>query len=50
MIPLAYFGARAFGLNGVFWGRFITDICSGVIGILWTGRIIESTAKGEAIA
>jgi putative MATE family efflux protein len=50
MIPLAYSGARLFGLQGIFWGRFVTDVCSGVIGILWTGRILESTAKGEAIA
>ncbi|MFH1877267.1 MAG: MATE family efflux transporter, partial [Candidatus Omnitrophota bacterium] len=41
MIPLAYFGAKLFGISGVFWGRLITDICSAVIGVIWTGKILR---------
>ncbi len=44
MIPLAYLGARLFGINGIFWGRLLTDILSAIIGIIWTGRIIKKLA------
>jgi len=44
MIPLVYFGARLFGINGIFWGRLLTDILSAIIGIIWTGRIIKKIA------
>lgn len=45
MIPLAYFGSRLLGIYGVFWGRLLTDICSGSIGIIWIGRILKKTEK-----
>ncbi|MBN1901840.1 MATE family efflux transporter [Candidatus Sumerlaeota bacterium] len=41
MIPLAYFGAKIFGISGIFWGRLVTDICAGIIGIIWTGMILK---------
>ncbi|MDD5422597.1 MAG: MATE family efflux transporter, partial [Candidatus Omnitrophica bacterium] len=41
MIPLAYFGAKLFGIYGVFGGRLIADICSAVIGIIWTRKILK---------
>ncbi|MCK9614690.1 MAG: MATE family efflux transporter [Candidatus Omnitrophica bacterium] len=44
MIPLAYFGAKFFGISGVFWGRLMTDICSAVIGIVWTGKILKKAS------
>ncbi|MFH0754310.1 MAG: MATE family efflux transporter [Candidatus Omnitrophota bacterium] len=44
MIPLAYFGAKFFGIYGIFWGRLITDICSAVIGIIWTGRVLRKAS------
>jgi Na+-driven multidrug efflux pump len=44
MIPLAYFGAKLFGISGIFWGRLLTDIFSTVIGIIWTGRILKKVA------
>jgi len=44
MIPLAYFGSKFFGISGICWGRLITDICSGVIGIMWTGKILRDAA------
>ncbi len=46
LIPLAYFGARLFGIYGVFWGRIITDVCSGAIGIVWSARIIKMVSRG----
>ena len=49
MIPLAYFGARLFGINGIFWGRLLTDILSAVIGIIWTGRIIKKAAGNSYV-
>ncbi|MDD5440084.1 MAG: MATE family efflux transporter [Candidatus Omnitrophica bacterium] len=44
MIPLAYFGAKLFGISGVFWGRLLTDVISAVIGIMWTGVIIKKAS------
>ena len=44
MIPLAYFGAKLFGISGIFWGRLITDLCSAVIGIIWTGKILRKAS------
>ncbi|MDD4995775.1 MAG: MATE family efflux transporter [Patescibacteria group bacterium] len=49
MIPLAYFGAKLFGIYGVFWGRLITDICSAVIGIIWTGRILKKSSYNSPL-
>jgi Na+-driven multidrug efflux pump len=49
MIPLAYFGARFFGVYGVFWGRLITDVCSAAIGIIWSQRIIEMVTLNHGI-
>jgi putative MATE family efflux protein len=44
MIPLVYFGAKLFGISGLFWGRLLTDIFSAIIGIIWTGRILKKVA------
>lgn len=44
MIPLAYFGAKLFGISGIFWGRLLTDISSAIIGIIVTGRILKKVA------
>ena len=41
LIPLSLIGSRLFGLAGIFWGRLITDIGSGIIGVFWTGKIIQ---------
>ncbi|MFA6358518.1 MAG: MATE family efflux transporter [Candidatus Omnitrophota bacterium] len=41
LIPLSYFGSQVFGLTGLFTGRLITDIFSGIIGIIWTGKILK---------
>ncbi|HNX80524.1 MAG TPA: MATE family efflux transporter [Candidatus Omnitrophota bacterium] len=40
MLPLVYFGAKVFGISGIFWGRLITDVCSAGIGIIWTRNIL----------
>jgi len=51
MIPLAYCGAKLFGISGIFWGRLLTDIFSSVIGIIWTGRILKKAAyNSQAVA
>ncbi|MDD5258347.1 MAG: MATE family efflux transporter [bacterium] len=44
MIPLAYFGAKLFGIAGIFWGRLLTDLSSAVIGVIWTGRMLRKVA------
>lgn len=45
MIPLAYFGSRFFGITGIFWGRLITDVAAGTIGLIWTGRILAQASR-----
>ncbi len=42
LIPLSLLGARLFGLSGIFWGRLITDFLCGIIGIVWTGRVLRT--------
>ena len=48
MIPLTYFGAKLFGISGIFWGRLITDICSAIIGIIWTGKILKKASYSSS--
>jgi len=50
MIPLAYFGAKLFGVSGIFWGRLLTDIFSAVIGIILTGRILKKVSYNSQSA
>jgi len=45
MIPLAYFGAKLFGILGIFWGRLLTDVLSAVIGIVWTGKVLTKVSR-----
>lgn len=48
LIPLSLFGAHVSGLTGVFLGRLITDIISGIIGIFWSGKILKSRSLKTA--
>jgi Na+-driven multidrug efflux pump len=45
LIPLSIIGEKVLHLNGVFWGRLVTDILAGAIGILWSGRILTLKEK-----
>jgi len=49
MIPLAYFGAKFFGISGIFWGRLATDVCSAIIGIAWTGKILKKASQEHGV-
>ena len=55
LIPLSLIGNSWFGLIGVFWGRLITDVVSGVIGIVWSLAILrrlmtrKELEKSEAV-
>lgn len=41
LIPLSCLGARFFGVRGVFWGRLVTDLVVGCVGLVWVRRITE---------
>ncbi len=41
LIPLSFIGARWMGIAGVFWGRLITDLLAGTIGLIWVWRILH---------
>ena len=41
LIPLSLLGAKFYGLTGLFLGRLITDISCGIIGIIWTGKVLR---------
>lgn len=45
LIPLSYFGARFWGITGVFGGRLVTDIIAGIIGIVWAANATRSVLK-----
>jgi putative MATE family efflux protein len=35
LIPLSYLGALTVGVQGAFWGRLISDVTAGGVGLLW---------------
>jgi putative MATE family efflux protein len=45
LIPLALIGSRILGLSGVFYGRLLTDILAGIIGIIWSKKILRATMR-----
>jgi putative MATE family efflux protein len=44
LIPLSLTGSLIVGITGVFYGRLLSDIFSGTIGIIWSGQILKSKA------
>lgn len=38
LAPLAYLFSTLMGVNGIFWGRVVTDVTAGTIGMLWVIR------------
>lgn len=38
LIPLSITGNILFKVNGIFWGRLLTDILAGLVGIWWSGK------------
>lgn len=45
LVPLSVAGSFFFGLHGIFWGRFVTDVLSGLAGIWWSGRMLSAGRK-----
>ncbi len=50
LIPLVYLGAGWFGLSGIFWGRLVSDLVSGLVGIFWTGKVIGALSRRPAFS
>ncbi|NLH48107.1 MAG: MATE family efflux transporter [Myxococcales bacterium] len=50
LIPLSLLGSALFHLRGIFFGRLVTDLTAGTIGIWWSGRVLSAKAarRGEA--
>ncbi len=46
LIPLSILGSTLFQIKGIFFGRLITDIAAGFIGIWWSEKILKSTNIG----
>jgi Na+-driven multidrug efflux pump len=44
LIPLSLLGAHWFGVRGVFFGRLVTDLSVGGIGLFWVRRVTEAAA------
>jgi len=42
LIPLSIAGSVLFGIEGIFWGRLLTDITAGLVGIWWSGKELSS--------
>jgi putative MATE family efflux protein len=40
-VPLAWAGARLFGLTGVFWSAFIANVVAGLLGYAWLIRTVK---------
>lgn len=50
LIPLSIIGGKLFGLDGVFFGRMITDVIGGTVGIVWSGAVLRTLTEGKAAA
>ena len=48
LIPLSLLGAHFFEVRGVFFGRLITDLAVGGIGIAWVSRTLRSAESAHA--
>jgi len=48
LIPLAIAGSWLFGLAGVFIGRLLSDIISGIIGVAWSAKVLRVRAHGPS--
>lgn len=49
LIPLSYLGARWGGIIGVYWGRLITDILVGSVGLIWVWRVLHSIPRQDNV-
>jgi putative MATE family efflux protein len=45
LAPLAYLFSRLMGVNGIFWGRVVTDVTAGLIGMLWVIHTRQQMTK-----
>jgi putative MATE family efflux protein len=45
LVPLSLLGGAVLGLEGVFWGRALTDLIAGAVGVVWSGRILRRLAR-----
>ncbi|MBT62647.1 MAG: MATE family efflux transporter [Puniceicoccaceae bacterium] len=41
LIPLTVAGSHYYGLSGLFWGRIACDLISGVVGMIWSHRVLN---------
>ncbi|MBP7461487.1 MAG: MATE family efflux transporter [Candidatus Delongbacteria bacterium] len=40
LIPLSFLGSHWGGINGIFFGRLVTDWTAGIIGYIWVSRML----------
>ncbi len=45
LIPALLILAKAFGLNGIFYAQPVSDLCSAVVAIIWTGSALRKLGK-----
>jgi len=50
LAPLAYLFSMLMGVNGVFWGRVVTDVTSGSIGMMWVIRTRRRMMNAQVAA
>lgn len=47
LIPFTIIGSHFFGLEGLFWGRIACDLISGVVGMIWSHRVLSHLIQQE---
>lgn len=45
MVPLAYVGSHLFGIEGIFWAIALSNLCSGIIAIIWSIRVCNRATR-----
>jgi len=49
LIPLTIVGSLLFGLEGLFWGRVVSDLVAGVVGMIWSHRVLRTLMHKKSL-
>jgi hypothetical protein len=49
LISLSIAGKLLWRIDGIFWGRLLTDDLAGRVGFWWSGRMLEKAKGGRCV-
>ena len=48
LVPFSFLGGYFWGIHGIFWGRALADIFSGIAGMIWSNAILKKIMREQA--